>query len=179
MPTNLENSSVAQDWKRSVFIPIPKKGNVKECSNYYTIALISHASKLMLKILQARLQQYVNFQMPDIQARFRKGRGNRDQNANKCWIIEKVRECQKNICFCFIGYTKAFDCVDYNKMWEFLQEMGIPVHLTCHLRNLYAGQESTVRIEHGTMDCFKIGKGVHQGCILSLCLFNLHAEYIM
>ncbi|XP_070658648.1 uncharacterized protein [Bos indicus] len=155
-----------QDWKRSVFIPIPKKGNAKECSNYRTIALLSHASKVMLKILQARLQQYVNRELPDVQAGFRKGRGTRDQIANICWIIEKAREFQKNIYFCFIDYAKAFDCVDHNKLWKILQEMGIPDHLICLLRNLYAGQEATVRTGHGTTDWFQIGKGVRQGCIL-------------
>ena len=168
-----------QDWKRSVFIPIPKKGNAKECSNYRTIALISHASKVMLKILQARLQQFVNHELPDVQAGFRKGRGTRDQIANIRWIMEKAREFQKNIYFCFIDYAKAFDCVDHNKLWKILKEMGIPDHLTCLLRNLYAGQEATVRTGHGTTDWFQIGKGVHQGCILSPCLFNLYAEYIM
>ncbi|ELR51596.1 Retrovirus-related Pol polyprotein from type-2 retrotransposable element R2DM, partial [Bos mutus] len=172
-----------QDWKRSVFIPIPKKGNAKESSNYHSIALISHASKVMLKILQARLQQYVNHELPDVQAGFRKGKGTRDQMANICWIIKKAREFHKNIYFCFIDYAKAFDsfdCVDHNKLWEILKEMGIPEHLTCLLRNLYAGQEATVRTGHGTTDWFQKGKGVHQGfCILSPCLFNLYAEYIM
>uniref|UniRef100_A0A8B9WEW7 RNA-directed DNA polymerase n=1 Tax=Bos mutus grunniens TaxID=30521 RepID=A0A8B9WEW7_BOSMU len=167
-----------QDWKSSVFIPIPKKGNAKECSNYRTIALISHASKVMLKILQARLQQYVNRELPDVQAGFRKGRGTRDQIANIRWITEKAREFQKSIYFCFIDYAKAFDCADHNKLWKILKEMGIPDHLTCLLRNLYAGQEATVRTGHGTTDWFQIGKGVRQGCILSPCLFNLYAEYI-
>ena len=143
------------------------------------IALISHASKVILKILQARLQQYVNCEIPDVQASFRKGRGTRDQIANICWIIEKEREFQKNIYFCFIDYTKAFYCVDHNKLWEILKEMGIPDHLTCLLRNLYAGQEATVRNGHGATDWFQIGKGVCQGCILSPRLFNLYAEYIM
>ena len=120
-----------QDWKMSVFIPIPKKGNAKECSNYCTIALISHASKVMLKILLARPQQYMNHELPDIQAGFRKGKGTRDQIANICWIIEKAREFQKNIYFCFIDYAKAFDCVDNNKLWKILKEVGIPDHLTC------------------------------------------------
>ena len=115
-----------QDWKRSVFIPILKKGNAKECSNYHTVALISQASKVMLKILQARLQQYVNCELPDDQAGFRKGRGTRDQTVNICWIIEKAREFQENIYFCFIDYAKAFDCVDHNKLWKILKEMGIP-----------------------------------------------------
>ena len=168
-----------QDWKRSVFIPIPKKGNAKECSNYCTIVLISHASKVMLKILQARLQQYVNRELPDVQAGFRKGRGTRDQIANIRWIIEKAREFQKNIYFCFLDYAKAFDWVDHNKPWKILKEIGVPDHLTCLLRNLYAGQEATVRIGHGPTDWFQIAKGVCQGCILSPCLFNLYAGYIM
>ena len=124
-----------QDWKRSAFIPIPNKGNAKECSNYCTIALISHASTGMLKILQARLQQYMNCENPDIQGGFRKGSGTRNQIANCCWIIEKAREFQKNIYFCFIEYAKDFDCADHNKLWKILQEMGILDHLTCLLRN--------------------------------------------
>ena len=150
------------DWKRSVFIPIPKKGNPKECSNYHTVALISHASKVMLKIVQARLQQHVNRELPDVQAGFRKGRGTRDQISNIRWIIEKAREFQKNIYCCFIDYAKAFDCVENNKLWKILKEIGIPDHLTCLLRNLYAGQEATVRTGHGTTDWFQIGKGVCQ-----------------
>ena len=179
MPANVENSAVATGLERSVFIPIPKEGNPKECSNYCAIALISHASKVMLKILQVRLQQYVNREFSDVQAEFRKGRGTRDQIANIHWITEKAREFQKNMYFCFIDYAKAFDCVDYNKLWKILKEMGIPDHLTCLLRNLYAGQEATVRTEHRTTDWFQIRKGVCQGCILPLCLFNLYAEYIM
>ena len=139
----------------------------KECSNYCTIALISHASKVMLKILQARLQQYVNGELPNVQAGFRKGRGTRDQIANIRWIIEKARELQKNIYFCFIDYAKAFDCVDHNKLWKIIKKMGIPDHLTCLLRNLYGGQKATVRTGHGTTDWFKTGKGVCQGYILS------------
>ena len=131
--------------------------------------------KVMLKILQARLQQYVNRELPDVQAGFRKGRGTRDQIANICWIIEKARNFQKNIYFYFIEYTKAFDCVDHN--WKILQEMEIPDHLTCLLRNLYAGQEATVRTGHGTTDWFQIGKGIFQGCILSPCVFTLYVEY--
>ena len=134
----------------SVFIPIPKKGNAKESSNYCTVALISHASKVMLKILQARLQQYMNRELPDVEAGFRKGRGTRDQIPNILWIIEKAKEFQKNIYFCFIDYAKAFDCVDHNKLRKILREMGIPDHLTCLLRNVYAGQEATVRTGHGT-----------------------------
>ena len=164
-----------QDWKRSVFIPIPKKGNAKECSNYCTIAFISHASKVVLKILQARVQQYVNHELPDVQAGFKKGRGTRDQIAIICWIMM----FQKNIYICFIDCAKAFDYVDHNKLWKILKKMGISDHLTCLLRNLYAGQEATVRTGYETIDWFQIGKGVHQGCILSPCLFNLYAEYIM
>ena len=145
----------------------------------HKIVLISHASKVMLKILQAWLQQYVNCKLPDVQAGFRKGRGTRDQIANICWIIKKARKLQKNIYFCFIDYAKNFDCVDHNKLWKILQEMGIPKHLIFLLRNLYAGQEATVRTGHGTTDWFQIGKGVHQGCILSPWLFKLYAEYIM
>ena len=138
-----------QDWKRSVFIPIPKKGNPKECSNYHTIALISHASKVMLKILQSGLQQYMNRELPDVQAGFRKGRGTRDQIANTCCIIRKTRKFQKNIYFCFIDYAKAFDCVDHNKLWKILKEMGIPDHLIQLLRNLYTDKEARVRTTHG------------------------------
>ena len=130
----------------------------------------------MLKILQVRLQQYVNLELPDVQAGFIKGRGTRDQIANICWIMEKARESQKNIDFCFIDYAKVFDCVDHNKLWKILKEMGIPDHLTCLLRNRYAVQKATVRTGHGTTDWFQIGKGVHQGCIFLSCLFNLYAS---
>ena len=130
----------------------------------------------MLKILQARLQRYMNRDIPDVQVGFRKGRGTREQIANICWIIKKAREFQKNIYFCFIDYAKAFDCVDHNKLWEILKEIGTPDHLICLLRNVYAGQEATVRTGHGTTDWFQIGKGVHQVCILSPCLFNLYAD---
>ena len=133
----------------------------------------------MLKILQARLQQHVNCELPDVQAGFRKGRGTRDQIANIHWIMEKAREFQENIYFCFIDYAKAFDSVNHNKLWTILQEIGIPDQLTCLLRNLFADQETTVRIGHGTTDGFQIGKGVCQDCILSPCLFTLYAEYIM
>ena len=150
-----------------------------DLTNYRTIALISHASKVMLKILQARLQQYENCELPDVQAGFRKGRGTRDQVANIRWIMEKSKEFQKNIYFCFIDYAKAFDCVDRKKLWKILQEMGISDHLTCLLRNLYTGQEARVRTGLGTTDWLQIGKGVRQGCILSPCLFNIYAVYIM
>jgi len=147
-----------QDWKRSVFILIPKKSNAKECSNYCTIALISHASKVMFKFLQARLQQYMNHELPDVQAGFRKGRGTRDQIANTCWIIKKAREFQKSIYFCFIDYAKEIEgnigmtVWINNKLWKILQEVAMLDHLTFLLRNLYAGQEATVRIGHGTTD---------------------------
>ena len=133
----------------------------------------------MLKILQARLQQYMNHELPDVQADFRKGRGTRDQIANICWIFKKVKEFHKNTYFCSIDFAKAFDCVDHNKLWKILKEMGILDHLTCLLKNLYAGQEATVRTGHGSRDWFQTGKGVCQGCILSPCLFNFYAEYFM
>ena len=148
-----------------VFIPIPKKGNAKKCSDYHTIALISHASKVMLKILQARLQQYMNRELPDVQPGFRK--------------IQKAREFQENMYFHFIDCTKALDYVGHNKLWKILKEMGLPDYLTCLLRTLYAGQEAAVRTGHVTTDWFQIGKGVCLGCLLSPCLFNLDAEYIM
>ena len=164
----------------SLFIPIPKKGSAKDCSNYSTIEHISHTSKVMLKILQVRLQQYMNRELSHVQAGFRQNRGARDQIANICLIIKKVKEFQKNIYFCFIVYATAFDCVDHNKLWKIFKDLGIPDNLTCLLRKLqYAGQEATVRIGHGTTDWFQIGKGVCQGCILSPCSFNLYAEYIM
>ena len=148
-----------QDWKRSVFIPIPKKGNAKGRWNYHIIALISHA----------RLQQYMNKELPDVQAVFWRGRGTTDQIVNICGVMEKAREFQKNIYFCIIDYTKAFDCVDHNKLWKIIKEMGISDHFSCLLGNLYVGQEATVRTGHGKMDWFQIGKGVCQGCILSPC----------
>ena len=147
MPANLENSTVATGLEK-----FSVHSNPKEYSNYLTIALISHASKVMMEILQVRLQQYVNRELPDVQAGFRKGRVTRDQIANICWIIEKAREFQKSIYFCFIDHAKTFDCVNQNKLWKILSEMEIPDHLTCLLRNLYAGQEATIRAKHGTMD---------------------------
>ena len=149
--------------------------NVQTTTQLYS----THIGKIMLKIFQARLQQYVNHELPDVQGGFRKGRGTRDQIANICWIIEKAREFQKNVYFCFLDYAKAFDCVDHNKLWQVLKEMGIPDHLTCLLRYLYAGQKSTARTGHGKTDWFQTEKGVCQGCILSPCLFNLYAGYIM
>ena len=173
MPANLENSSVATGLEKVSFHSNAKE---RQCQTMFKLpqnCTILHASKVITKVLQERLQQYVNWELPDVQAGFGKSRGTRDQISNISWIIEKAREFQKNIYFWFIDYAKAFDCVDHNKVWKILKEMGIPDHLTCLLRNLYAGQEATVRTRHGTMDWFKIGKGVHQGCILSPCLFNL------
>ena len=168
-----------QEWKRSFFIPIPKKGSAKEFLNYHTIALISHASKVMLKILQARLQQCVNHELPDVQAGFRT---QRNQRSNCQHLLDhqnnSKRVPEKHLLLLF-DYAKAFDCVDHNKLWKILKEMGIRDHLTYLLRNLYAGQEATARTGHGTTDCFQIRKGVCQGCILSPRLFNLYAEYTM
>ena len=147
-----------QDWKRSVFIPIPKKYNAKECSNYCTIALISHTSKIMLKSLQVKLQQYVNRELPDIQAGFGEGRGTRDQIANIRWITEKARKFQKNIYFCSIDYTKAFDCVDHNKLWKLLQEMGIPDHLTCLLRICIQVKKQQLELDVEQRTGFKLSK---------------------
>jgi len=168
-----------QEWKRSVFIPIPKKGNAKECSNCCTIALISHTGKGMLEILQARLQQYVNWELPDIQAWFRKGRGLERSNCQYLLDHQKSKRVpEKHLFLLYWLHQSLWLCGSW-QMWKILQEMGIPHHLTCLLRNLYAGQETTVRMRHGTRDWFQIGKGVCQGCILSPCLFNLYAEYIM
>ena len=144
MPVNLENTAVAIRLKNSIFIPISKKDNAKECSNCHKIVFISHESKVMLKILQGKRQQYMNQELPNVQDGFRKDRGTRDQIANIRWIIEKAKEFQKNIYFCLVDYTKAFDCVDHNKLWKILKEVGLPDCLTCLLRNLYARPEATV-----------------------------------
>ena len=152
MPANLENSAVATGLEKLSSHSNPKKGNAKECSKHHTVAFTAHASKGMLKIFQSRLQQYMNCKLPDIQAGFRKSRGTREQIDNICWIIEKTKEPQKNIYFCFIDHAKAFDYVDHNKLQKLLQEMGIPDYLTCLLSNLYAGQEATVRTRHGATD---------------------------
>ena len=152
MPANLENSAVATGLEKVSFHSITKKGNAKECLNYCTIVLILHARKVMLKILQARLQQYMNLELSDVKAGFRKGRGTREQIANIHWLIEKAREFQKNTKFCFIDYTKVFDCVAHNRLWKILQEWEILDYLTCLLRKLYAGQEATVRTRHATTD---------------------------
>ena len=177
MSPNLENSAVATGLEKVGVHSNPKERQCQKMLKLLHDCTISHASKVMLKIIQARLQQYVNREFPDVQAGFRKGRGTRDQVASIHWITEKAREFQKNIYFCFIDYAKAFDCVGHNKLWKILQEMGIPNHLTCLLRNLYAGQEATVRIGHGTTDWFQIRKGVRQGYILSPCLFNLFSLF--
>ena len=175
-----KTQQLPQDWKRSVFIPLTKKSNAKECSKCCTIALNSHASKVILKIFQARFQQYMNQELPEVQAGFRKGKRTRDQIASTHWIIEKAREFQKNTYFCFMTILEPLTVWITTNCGKLLKEMGIPDHLTCLLRNLYAGQEATITVRHGT-DWFQIGKGVcpPQGCILSPCLFNLHAECIM
>ena len=177
MPANLENWAVAIGLEKVSFHSNPMESNVKECSNYHRIALISHTSKVMLRILQARLQQYVNWELPDVQAGFRKGRETRDQIANIRWIMEKAREFQKKICF--VDYAKAFDCGDHNKLWKILQQMWIPDHLTCLLRNLYPDQEATVRTGYEAIDWIQTGKKLCEGFILWPCLFNFYAEYIM
>ena len=161
MPANLENTAVATGLDKVSFHSNLKERQCQRMSNYHTVALISHASKEMLKILQ----QCVNQELPYVQAGFRKSRGTRDKVAHILWILGKARRFQKNVYLCFIDYAKAFDCVDHNKLWKILKEMGIPDHLTCLLRNLYVGQEAAVRTGHGTIDWFKIGKGVCQGCI--------------
>ena len=179
MPANLENSAVAPGLEKVSFHSKPKERQCQRIFKLLHTALISQASKVLIKILQGRLQQFMNCKLPNVQAEFKKGREIIDQIDNIYWIIKKAREFQKNFYFCFIDYTKSFDCVDHNKLWKILKEMGIPDHLTCLLRNLYAGQEATVRTGHGTKDWFQIGKGVHQGYIFSPCIFNLYAEYIM
>ena len=163
----------------SVFIPIPKKGNAKEYSDYHTIAFISHASKVMLKILQARLQQYMNWEFPDVQAGFRKGRGARDQIANNWWIMEKARQFLKKYLLLLFWLFQSLGHMDYNKLRKILKEMGISDHLTCLLRHLYVGQGVAVPYGHVITDWFQTGKGIRQCCVLSHCLFNLCAEYIM
>ena len=173
MPANLENSAVATGLEKVSF-----HSNPKERSNYHTIAFISHASKVMLKILQARLQQYVNWELPDVQAGFRKGRRTRDQIANICWIIKNATEFQKNI-YSFIDYAKPFDCVDHNKLWKILQEMGIPDHLTCSWEICMQVEMQLLEPDLEQETGSKLGKELCQGCILSPCLFNFYAEYIM
>ena len=176
MPANLGNSAVATGLEKVSFHSNPKKGNAKECSNYHTIAVFSHTGKVMLKSLQVRLQQYMNRELPDVQAGFRKGKGTRDHIANLHWIIEKR---SRKISASALLTTPKPLTMWITTLWKILKEIGIPDHFTCLLRNLYAGQEATVRMRHGTTDWFQIGKGVRQGCILSPCLFNFCAEYIM
>ena len=176
MPANLGNSAVATGLEKVSFHSNPKKGNAKECSNYHTIAVFSHTSKVMLKSLQVRLQQYMNRELPDVQAGFRKGKGTRDHIANLHWIIEKR---SRKISASALLTTPKPLTMWITTLWKILKEIGIPDHFTCLLRNLYVGQEATVRTRHGTTDWFQIGKGVRQGCILSPCLFNFCAEYIM
>ena len=172
MPANWEDSAVATGLEKVSFHSNPKKGNAKDYSNYHTIALISHASKVIFKILQARLQQYVNQELPAVQGGFRKGRGTRDQIANICWIIKKARKFQKNIYFCFIDYAKAFDCVDHNKLWKILKIWEYQTTFPASWEICIQVKKQQIRIRYGTMDRFKVGKGVHQGYILSPCLFN-------
>jgi len=179
MPANLENSTVAKRLEKVNFYFNAEERKCQRMFKLLQIALISQVSKIMLKIIQAKLQQYMNHEIPDVQAGFRKGKGTRDQIAKIHWIIEKARGFQKNIYFSFIDYAKSFDCVDHNKLWKILKEMGIPDNLICLLTNLYASQEATVITGHETTDWFQIGKGVHQVCTLSPCLFNLYTEYIM
>ena len=167
------------DWKRSVFVPIPKKGDARECSNNRTIALISHSSKVLLKIIQKRLEPYMERELSDVQAGFRKGRGTQDQIANIRWIMETAREYQQPLYMCFSDYSKAFDCVDHDTLWLILIKMEVPHHLVTLMKGLYTNQEAAVRSEFGLTDWFPIGKGVRQGCILSPYLFNLYCESIM
>lgn len=168
-----------KEWKRSVFIPLPKKGDVRDCNNYRTIALIPHASKVLLKIIQMRLGNVIDRELPDVQAGFRKGRGTRDHIANLRWIIEKANEYQKKLYMCFVDYTKAFDCVEHDKLWKALRVVGVSPHLIRLIRSLYSEQEASVRTRYGDTEWFKIAKGTRQGCILSPFLFNLYAEVIM
>jgi len=167
------------DWKRSVYIPIPKKGDPRECENNRTISLISHASKVLLKIIHSRIERQMEREMPDTQAGFRKRRGTRDQFHNLRSIMERAREYNEDVYMCFIDYSKAFDSVHHEKLWNTLRQMGIPEHYVQLLKSLYDNQESTVRTEFGETESFKIGKGVRQGCILSPYLFNLYSERIM
>ena len=167
------------DWKKSVFVPIYKKGDKKECGNYRTIALISHASKVLLRVIQRRLEVFLIPELPIEQAGFRRGRGTRDHIANLRWMMEKGRVHQRDLYMCFIDYKKAFDCVDHERLWVILRAVGVPVHVTVLLKRLYTNQEVTVRTEFGETDNTDIAKGVRQGCILSPLLFNIYAENII
>ena len=182
--TNLCNSiwkmkTWPNDWKKSIYIPIYKKGDQKECGNYRTIALISHASKILLKVLQKRLEAFLIPELPIEQAGFRRGRGTRDHISNLRWLMERARDNQRELFMCFIDYKKAFDCVDHQRLWNTLKGMGVPEHLIVMLSNLYTNQEATIRTEFGDTGNIPIGKGVRQGCILSPLLFNIYAEKIM
>ena len=168
-----------KDWKKSVFIPLPKKGGSRDCANNRTISLISHASKVLLKVIQRRLEQHLDREIQIEQAGFRKGRGTRDHISNLRWIMEKAREYGNDIYICFIDYSKAFDCVDHTGLWLVMRRMGIPEHIIVLIKNLYSQQEATVRTEFGNAEWFPIGKGVRQGCILSPGLFNIYSENIM
>ena len=174
-----KNKRWPNEWKKSVYVPIHKKGDKKECGNYRTIALIPHASKILLRILQKRLEYYLIPNLPREQAGFRKGRGTRDHIANLRWMMEEAREFDKVLVLCFIVYKKAFDCVDHDRLWVVLSEMGAPRHLVILLKMLYQDQKATVRTESGETDTIPIRKGVRQGCILSALLFNIYAEKIM
>ena len=167
------------DWKKSVYVPIYKKGDKKECGNYRTIALISHASKVLLLVIQRRLEEFLIPELPIEQSGFRRGRGTRDLIANLRWVMEKSREHQRDLYMCFIDYKKAFDCVDHERLWVILRVMGVPVHLIVLLKRLYTNQGATVRTEFGETENIDIGKGVRQGCILSPLLFNIYVENIM
>ena len=155
-----KTQQLPQDWKTSIFIPISKKGNAKNCCDNHLLSFTLHDSKVMLKILQVSFQQYVNLEFPEVKARFQRGRRTKDELANFFWIVEKAKEFQENICFCFINYTKAFDYVDHMKLWKILKKLGVPGHFISLLRYLYVGQEATVRTKHGIPDCFQNGKGI-------------------
>jgi len=167
------------DWKRSIFVPLPKRGDNTRCENYRTIALISHTSKVMTKILQNRLRLYTHREIPKEQAGFRQGRGTRDHIANLRWILESSRERQKPLFLCFIDYTKAFDCVDHDLMWHYLQQLGVPLHIVSLLQSLYKDQEACVRVHQSKTAWFKVRKGLRQGCTLSPQLFNFYSEMIL
>jgi len=168
-----------QEWRRSIYLPLPKKGDLRLCTNYRTIALIPHASKILLKIIQSRLATYFEREMSEEQAGFRKGRGTRDQISNIRWILERAMEYGKIVFMCFIGYNKAFDCVDHRRLWNTLRSMGVPEHLIILIKSLYTKQEAAVRTEYGNTEWFEVSKGVRQGCILSPYLFNMYGEYIL
>jgi hypothetical protein len=174
-----EKVKLPREWKQAIFIPLPKKEDVRECSNNRTIALIPHSSRILLRIMQKRLEPYIEREMPVEQAGFRKGRGTRDEIANVRWILERTRERNKPVYLCFIDYAKAFDSVENSNLWNSMENMGIPEHLIGLIRDLYTGQETKVQVEQGATDCFPVQKGLRQGCILSPGLFNLYSEHII